>query len=333
MHRDFKPDTVLVDGTGGVRVTDFGLAHALGPSSRGDGDSGERSWSSSDDTRGTPAPALETRLTRTGGLLGTPKYMAPEQHRAQPTTPQTDQFAFCVVVYEAVYGEHPFAGETAAELAVAVTENRRRPAKPVANAPATLRPALDRGLSTDPADRFDSMADLLAALSPDSTRRRRAIWIGAVAAVLMAAAVAFFVLRARGATQAAGPDCFAQRDRIERAWNERSRDALSQKFSTAGLPGAAETGASFISRIDDYADRWSAMRVETCEATHVRGEQSESLLDLRMRCLDRRLDAVQALVDIYSEEMTSTKLSRAIRRWASSRATSTRAPTPTISRP
>ena len=106
IHRDFKPQNVMVTADGAVRVMDFGLAAIrqtlLGPN----------------------AP----RLTRIGSILGTPLYMSPEQLCGQPVDPRADQFSFCVSLYEALYGERPFAGENFAQLRAAVLEGRPRPA-------------------------------------------------------------------------------------------------------------------------------------------------------------------------------------------------------------
>jgi serine/threonine protein kinase len=101
VHRDFKPDNVLRDRAGRVAVTDFGLArlggspgaHAAGPSPDG--------------TMPMHAVAHGMSMTRTGALIGTPRYMAPEQIDGRTVDARSDQFSFCVALYEALYGEHP----------------------------------------------------------------------------------------------------------------------------------------------------------------------------------------------------------------------------------
>ncbi len=107
VHRDFKPDNVLVGADGRPRVTDFGLVAA-------DGRAVE-----SGDTRGA---ALDANLTVQGSVLGTPAYMAPEQWRGETVDPRTDQFAFCVALWEALHGERPFEGETTAVVRQAILD-------------------------------------------------------------------------------------------------------------------------------------------------------------------------------------------------------------------
>ncbi|MCX4241640.1 serine/threonine-protein kinase [Paraliomyxa miuraensis] len=154
-HRDFKPDNVLVGDDGRVRVLDFGLAkhHAELQSGRFD--------------RAALARELaDGRITQTGSLMGTPAYMAPEQFRGQGDV-RSDQFGFCVVVYEALYGRLPFAGDTAEELFEATSRGRLRPWPPSTggfDVPMGVRAVLRRGLSADTDDRFASMSALLQAL-------------------------------------------------------------------------------------------------------------------------------------------------------------------------
>ncbi|MCA9712961.1 MAG: serine/threonine protein kinase, partial [Myxococcales bacterium] len=115
VHRDFKPDNVLIGRGGRVLVMDFGLARQA--SSR----------PAEAQPTGTPPPdARDMVLTRTGALVGTPAYMAPEQHKGSVADPRVDQFSFCVALYEALYGERPFAGNSVASLAINVLEGHVR---------------------------------------------------------------------------------------------------------------------------------------------------------------------------------------------------------------
>ena len=154
IHRDFKPQNVMVSPDGAVRVMDFGLAAIK------------------QTLHGPKAP----RLTRIGSILGTPLYMSPEQLCGQTVDPRADQFSFCVALYEALYGERPFAGDNFAELRAAVLEGKPRPATVASRVPARLRALLLRGLSVVPGRRFPDMDALLTTLEQiaGGARPRRA---------------------------------------------------------------------------------------------------------------------------------------------------------------
>jgi len=178
VHRDFKPDNVLVGDDLRVRVADFGLAHSHGelepesPRPAADPDSEPSAIS----------------LTATGAVLGTPGYMAPEQLQGLATDERADQFSFCVALYEGLYAERPFAGKTVAALAVAIEAGTVRAAPPGSEVPPWLRTALIRGLSADPRGRWPSMQALLAMLSNDPVaRRRRRLKLGALGLSVAAA--------------------------------------------------------------------------------------------------------------------------------------------------
>jgi hypothetical protein len=282
VHRDFKPENVLLTGAGRVCVADFGLVgHDDGAA--GDGDDASASGS----------------LTRTGAVLGTPAYMAPEQHAGDAVGPAADQFAFCAALWEALYGVRAFAGSSAVELAEAVLAGRVVAPPADRDVPAWLHATVRRGLQTAPADRWPSMGALLAALEAEPGRpgRRRALVAGATAAVLGAALITYAATRSDG--KAAAP-CAGFEQRQTGVWDADRAAAMRAAFATSARPYAAATAGLVATALDDYARQWVDLRVATCEATHVRGEQSGELLDLKMACLDGRLAELGALADVFT---------------------------------
>lgn len=174
VHRDFKPDNVMIGDDGRVRVMDFGLARVEGARLA------ERPASPST----LPADlVLEFELTRSHALLGTPRYMSPEQWNGSPTDARTDQFSFCVALWDALYGAPPFSGGGAAELMFAVTQGRMTPPPKGTKVPPWVHKVLSRGLTVDPAQRWPSLGALLDALRVAPSARRRIAAIGGVLAL------------------------------------------------------------------------------------------------------------------------------------------------------
>jgi tetratricopeptide (TPR) repeat protein len=264
VHRDFKPDNVLIDGDR-VCVADFGLAAPI-------------------DSEGEQPQALES-LTVTGAVVGTPAYMSPEQLAGSAVDAKSDQFSFCVALYEALYGARPFAGTTIAELSAEVAAGRVR--QPPRSRPAWLVSVVARGLAADPDARHPSMAALLGKLVRH--RSRRALWLGAGAIAVAGIAIAWKLVPAGEATCRFG-------DRFDEIWDESRHRTLEAAFAATRAPGASAALAETERTLDGFTNAWIAMRTEACEAT-ARGEQSEQLLDLRMQCLDRRRAELAALVD------------------------------------
>ena len=180
VHRDFKPDNAIIDESGRPRLLDFGLARRDDDAPvTGEGTPVDTPW----------AVPLYTSLTRTGVVMGTPAYMPPEQIDGRGADARSDQFSFCVSLFEALYGARPFAGGSVTALRVAIRNAEIRPVPRDSRVPARLQRALLRGLAEDPDQRWPSMQallDELRAIAARPVRRLLALGSGvlAVAAVL-----------------------------------------------------------------------------------------------------------------------------------------------------
>jgi len=269
VHRDFKPDNVLVGRDGRARVGDFGLAHAVHGAAVS-----------------VPLGTVET-LTRTGVLVGTPAYMSPEQVAGRAADARSDQFAFGLALYEALYGERPFAGDDMAALQRAmVAGDVRRPA-PGARVPARVRRIVLRGLAAEPARRFVDMRQLLGELAR-AHRARGVRVIAAVAVGLVALAVGGIALRGRGPAP-----CSRGEEAWGDVWDAGQSAAAHAAFERSGRAGAAFAFDRVDRTLSAYRTTWIATERRVCEATHVDHVQSDQLLAARMQCLDdRRRDAV-----------------------------------------
>jgi serine/threonine protein kinase len=186
VHRDFKPENVLIGVGGRVCVGDFGLARsatAAEPSAP---------VALEDTALGSGSDALSATLTRTGAFLGTPAYMAPEQLMGRKADTRADQFSFCIALYEALYGQRPFAGDTIGDLSFAIMKGRIREPPAGCKVPAWLRAVVQRGLAADPEQRFDSIDAMLHALGRDPALRwRRALTV--LSTALVVAGLAFWL--------------------------------------------------------------------------------------------------------------------------------------------
>jgi tetratricopeptide (TPR) repeat protein len=298
VHRDVKPDNVLVGTDERPRVTDFGLARPA--EDEGDRGAGDARPSEPVDGPGGPLAGkqrlLDATLTRAGALVGTPAYMAPEQLRREPATSASDQFGFCVALWEALYGTRPFTGGTLFELATRVvsgimTEPERDP-----GVPRWLRQVVLRGLSLRPEDRWPSMEALVERLELHPHRRRRGLLVvGATGAVL----VTVSLLASRGLSAPADP-C-ARGDRIiDELWTSGRRDEVQRALAQGATTYAEDTATLAVQRLDDYTAQWAASHRDACEDHH-HGGQSDEALDLRGACLDERLRELRALVAVLGQ--------------------------------
>jgi predicted Ser/Thr protein kinase len=247
VHRDFKPNNVLRSKTGRVLVTDFGLARGLG----------ERDWSSPVGPTGSLDPeakqvrdsVLDSTLTKTGALIGTPAYMAPEQFEGSEPDPRTDQYAFCVTAWQALTGARPHHGRTLDELRQAANQGV---GGVISILPKQMRIVLARGLDPDPAKRWPDLETLLREFERAGTPKKqsRLPWIAGAIAAIAIAVVAYVATRG-----AAGPVC----DPVDTVW--------ANAWSKLSL---AEPHAHLGATLDDHEKRWIATYDQTCKAASAR---------------------------------------------------------------
>ncbi|MCY0989256.1 tetratricopeptide repeat protein [Nannocystis sp. ILAH1] len=279
IHRDFKPANVLVGRDGRVCVVDFGLVRS----------SAARTEAEVSISAEVVEPFDE--ITQAGAFLGTPAYMAPEQFENSVVDASADQFSFCVGLFAALYQRRPYSINTREVIRAEAQRGKLPNVEGGPAVPAFVRRVLERGLRLAPEERFSSMAELLAALSrdPRQTWRRMAfagLGVGALGVSIFAAA------------QFAGepaPLCQGSAAKFAQVWSDEARETIHARFVATGMAHAEDIWDTVSRTLDAYGRGWSAMHSDACEATRVRGEQSDELLSLRMLCLDRRLTEVRTL--------------------------------------
>ncbi|MEM7154724.1 MAG: tetratricopeptide repeat protein [Myxococcota bacterium] len=285
VHRDFKPDNCIIDETGRPRVLDFGL---VGDLSDPDPDQ------TLEERLGWRSVAVELSLTSTGTVVGTPAYMPFEQMAGREIDARSDQFSFCVSLYEALYGHRPYQGSTFVDLMEEkfLEEFEERP--PSKAVPSALHRALVRGLSAEPSHRWPSMDELLAELERLVARRSTKWWLtglllGAGSMSLGLARFAEFEARCDGADS-----------EIAEVWTAAHEAEIGRRLAETNMEFASTMWTRELSpRLDAYAGEWVEQRRSACEATRIRQEQSVEVMDRRMGCLDgarrefgRTVDAV-----------------------------------------
>jgi tetratricopeptide (TPR) repeat protein len=279
VHRDFKPDNVLVGLDGRVRVMDFGLARL-----RPDDEPAPRR----SDLEIEKKSPLAEQLTEIGTVVGTPAYMAPELYRGAAADARTDQFSFGVALYEALYRTRPYERAQLRERAPKPKE------PPDAGVPARVRRAVMRACSADPAQRLTSMDELLGELAVDPGARRRRIAIAAAALVVIGGVGAAFY----ASSHSRGQLCKGAERKLAGVWDAPTKQAVQAAFAATKNERAAQWFAAADKVLDRYAADWSTMSIESCEATRIHGEQNEQDMALRSDCLDARLDELRAFTQL-----------------------------------
>ncbi|MDC0719413.1 serine/threonine-protein kinase [Nannocystis bainbridge] len=314
VHRDFKPDNVLVDGDGHARVLDFGLVQAEGadePAERG------FRGASMDPEVTTTAPGEEAppahatapgtvpddrssmlhwsvRLTQLGNVLGTPAYMSPEQHFGRAAGPTSDQFSFAITLYEALYGVRPFGGDSWQAIRLQIQEGMVSPPPLESPVPRRLFKVIARALALEPGDRWPSLAAMIAALEHDPWKLR--VRVAAMAGLIGAASVASYAVAVSQVE--GGQRCRFDADALAGVWDQARATAMTRAFEATHLAFATDTARRVAGRIDAYAGAWLGARQSACQ-DHATGAQTDRLTDLRVACLERRKAHLATLVDVF----------------------------------
>jgi tetratricopeptide (TPR) repeat protein/tRNA A-37 threonylcarbamoyl transferase component Bud32 len=273
VHRDFKPDNVLVGSDGRPRVSDFGLARA-------------------DHTAGEPAlpsTTLDTPITVEGTVLGTPAYMPPEQLAGDPVDARGDQFAFAVVAWACLYGRRPFDGATLGALQVAIEQHEiQRPGRTAV--PARVGAVLERALAVAPDQRYPDVPALLAALrraaAPRTTR-----WLAIAGATSLALTLVAFPVRSKIVEHRHAAACADQAGEVEDVFGQRARAAIQAGFLATGAPNA-QSNFDVMQRVLDRHAHTLAARTETACTARVE--------PARRSCLTEQTSELTGLVETLS---------------------------------
>jgi tetratricopeptide (TPR) repeat protein/predicted Ser/Thr protein kinase len=281
VHRDFKPDNVLLGRDGSVRVADFGLVLAGEDQRVSDGDA-------------SSSMPTETRMSVTGAVLGTIRYMSLEQLLGREVDARSDQFSFCVALYEAVWGKPPFslvsslARLTDLQTTEAVIPRARQGTRPS----AALWRVIARGLRREPEERWPDMPTLLAALKGVMGRRRRLAWMGGA----IAAAAGAMVM---GEEPTAEP-CVAVSRELQGAWDDERRAALATAVAGLSASHANDSEQRVTAGLDRWSEGWTEVRTEVCLAQAEQRIEPERARG-RNACLARQRQRAGDLVELLLE--------------------------------
>jgi tetratricopeptide (TPR) repeat protein len=233
-------------------------------------------------------------LTMTGELLGTPAYMAPEQIQGKAIDVKTDQFSFCVALFEALYRKRPFAGKNLAEIKNNIVSGKLETPPPNNQTPAWLRNIVYRGLNPDPEKRYFSMEQLISRFDR-GLRRNQYLWTGAASVLVLLAMVVFIY------NMVSVKPCQGAEAKLAGIWDDPVAVSMKKSFLATQLPFAKQTFKTTADILDKYRQDWLFQHQEACLATQVRKERSTTEMDLRMRCLDDRLEELKVTLEFLAQ--------------------------------
>ena len=265
VHRDFKPDNVLVGLDGRVRVTDFGLARSPRRAPAGAA------------TPGQARPTPETDAS----IAGTPRYMAPEQRLRRGTDARSDQYSFAVALHEAIHGQHPAASP-------APTQPPRH-----GRVPLWLQRLLRRALSAEPGRRFTTMDELCDALERGRRARARLAWGLAAGSLVAAALSSVFLSQAQDA-----PLCEPATAQLVGVWDEPTRQAVRHAITTAAAPTGSPTWGTIEGELDAVASVWSGRHDAACTTANTGDGPARQQAAMLLECLQQNREQMRVLTEM-----------------------------------
>jgi serine/threonine protein kinase len=281
VHRDFKPENVSISAEGRPCVTDFGLASAM--------EAVDVVLATTSDELAEPPPT--ERLTTTGAVMGTVRYMPLEQLRGGPVDARADQFAFCVALYDALWGVSPFPTESVDTRRLALETTTGTP-PPRGRAPRELWWVIRRGLSREPGLRWPDMEALVAALEAVPRRRYR-LALGALLLV-----VGYPLGAAAFAPTEVGPrrdPCHEIVEELTDDWSDERQRKLVDTFRSTGLPFADETEKITVAALDAWRTQWRNEVLVLCQTTMEQPLLYERT-SVRSACLEQQRQSLEATV-------------------------------------
>ncbi len=284
IHRDFKPANAMVeDETQRVVVLDFGLARLRDQPTH--------------DSEGTSGPASGP-IDATHSAVGTLGYMAPELMGGDGASEATDQYAFCVSLYEALYGQRPFTGRHVLELLDAMNDGAPEPADR-RGVPNWLHAIVRTGLAPEPARRHASMRalrdELAAGLAPPAPR---ALWGWVGGLVLAGIGGTAYALSGPRADPCEGAGAAS----LSESWSDQKRRAVEAGLAASGRPHATDTTPNVVARIDRFATSWAQTTEAACRRAPASTNASVAATD---RCLDRALVRLDVTVETLAAAATT----------------------------